>query len=96
VTWWTADDDGLVLQVRATPGAKRSEVVGPADGRLRVRVAAPAVDGKANAELIRTIAAWCGVRRSAVRIERGDRARAKTVRVDGLAQPPDLSGRTAG
>ena len=88
MTWWRADADGIVLRVRATPGAKRSEVLAPGDDRLRVRVAAPAVEGKANAELIRTIAAWCGVRRSAVRIERGERGREKTVRVDGLRAPP--------
>lgn len=96
MAWWSTGADGLTLQVRATPGAKRSEVVGVVDDRLRVRVGAPAVDGKANAELVRTIAAWCGVRRSAVRIVRGEHAREKTLRVAGVSRPPGLSGRTAG
>lgn len=96
MAWWSADAGGLVLRVRATPGAKRSEVVGVVDDRLRVRVGAPPVDGKANAELVRTIAAWCGVRRSAVRIERGEHAREKTLRVAGVDRPPEVSGRTAG
>ncbi len=73
--WWSGTDDGITLQVRANPGAKRSEVVGVVDGRLRVRVHAPAVEGKANAELIRFLAAWTGLRGSAVTIVRGEHAR---------------------
>jgi uncharacterized protein (TIGR00251 family) len=86
--WWSADDEGLTVRVRATPGAKRSEVVGVVDGRLRVRVHAPAVAGKANVELTRVLAEWAGVRRSAVRITHGEHAREKTVRVLGMAAPP--------
>jgi len=86
--WWAADGGGLTIQVRATPGAKRSEVLGVVDGRLRVRVHAPAVEGKANGELVRLLAAWAGVRRSAVAITRGERGREKTVRIEGLDRPP--------
>jgi hypothetical protein len=55
-----------------------------------VRVAARAVEGKANAELVRFLAELFGVRRSAITIARGERSRDKTVHVAGIDAPPDL------
>jgi uncharacterized protein (TIGR00251 family) len=57
-------------------------------GRLRVRVHAPAVDGKANTVLCRVVAKHYGVRRSKVTIVRGDHARDKTLRVEGITELP--------
>ena len=58
--------------------------------RLRIRLAAPAVDGKANDELTRFVAAVFGVRRSAVTIVSGERAREKTVVIQGVERPPEM------
>jgi uncharacterized protein len=91
--WWAPVDGGggITVAVRVTPGARRSEVLDVAGGRLRVRVAAPAVEGKANAELERFLADVFGVRRTAVAVVRGGRGREKTVRIDGVeGPPPDL------
>ncbi len=88
VTWWSADADGVTLRVRATPNGRRSEVLGVAGCRLRVRLQAPAVEGKANAELVRFVAVAFGVRRSAVTLVRGDRSREKSVYVAGASVPP--------
>lgn len=86
--WWTRTDDGIELTVRVVPGARRSEIADVADAHLRVRINAPAVDGKANAELRRFLAEWCGVRPSAVDVVSGDRGRMKRVRVVGVYAPP--------
>jgi hypothetical protein len=56
--------------------------------RLRLRVAAPATEGKANAAVERFVAGLFGVRRSAVTIVRGARSRDKAVRVAGVDRPP--------
>jgi hypothetical protein len=72
------------IEVRVVPGARRSEVLGEADGVLRVRVAAPAVDGKANIELARVLAAHYGVKPRDVSIERGMRHRTKLVTIAGM------------
>lgn len=69
------------IEVRVVPGARRSEVVGEVDGVLRVRVAAPAVDGKANRELLRILAEHFGVRSRQVTIERGTHHRDKVVAI---------------
>ena len=56
-TWWRRRTDGTVeLAIRVHPGAKRTEVVGPLGDELKVRVAAPPVDGKANTAVIRVLA----------------------------------------
>ena len=73
--------DGWSLTIRVQPGAKRSEVVGPHGDALRVRVSGPAVDGKANAELVRFLADHLRVPRSAVAITRGHSSRTKVVHV---------------
>jgi uncharacterized protein (TIGR00251 family) len=88
VAWWTVDEGGLVVALRVVPNARRSEVVGVADGRLRVRIAAPAIDGKANAEVQRFVAQLFNVRRGAVTLRRGERSRDKTVHVAGTSEPP--------
>jgi uncharacterized protein len=72
------------VSVRLTPRAARDEVTIRADGSLAVRVTAPPVDGKANEALCRLLARRAGVGRTAVAVVRGQRARDKVVRVDGL------------
>lgn len=72
---------GWSLTIRVQPGAARSEVVGLHGDALRVRVAGPAVDGKANAELVRFLAGRLQVPERGVEITRGHTSRTKIVRV---------------
>jgi hypothetical protein len=74
----------VAIAVWATPGASRSEVAGVADGCVRVRLAAPAHEGRANAELGRLLASALGVSRSDVTVARGSTGRRKLVRVRGV------------
>jgi uncharacterized protein (TIGR00251 family) len=73
-----------LLAVRVQPRAKRDEVVGERAGAVVIRVSAPPVDGKANAALCRFVAARAGVPRSAVAVVRGESARDKLLRVEGI------------
>ncbi len=72
------------IPVRLTPRGGSDRVEGVAAGALRVRVAAPAVDGAANRALVRLLAGELGVPRGSVRIVAGETARTKLVEVDGL------------
>jgi uncharacterized protein len=81
-------DGNLMFRVRVVPRASRSEIVGEHDGLLRVRVAAPPVDGAANEELIRTLARAFRVSRNAVEITVGLGSKLKNVSVTG--QTADL------
>ena len=75
------DGTDLVLEVRVQPRASRSEIAGLHGGRLRIRLQAPPVDGKANAALVEFLAAAFGVPRARVIIEHGLASRDKRVRI---------------
>jgi uncharacterized protein len=75
--------------VRVQPRARRAEVVGERAGAIVIRVAAPPVDGKANAALCRLIASAAGVAPSKVAVVRGHMSRDKVLEVEGV-DPQDL------
>ena len=79
----TETDGAITFAVRVVPRASRSEVAGEHDGALRVRVAAPPVEGAANVELARTLARALGVPVRAVEIKSGHASKTKLVRVAG-------------
>lgn len=79
----------MTLEFHCQPGARKSEVVGVHGGALKIRVAALAVEGKANAALVAFLADQFGVPQRAVTIVRGETVRRKTVRVAAPAQRPD-------
>ena len=74
------DIDGkLSFSVSVVSRASRSEVIGEHDGALRVRIAAPPVDGAANDELIRLLAKTFAVPRRNIEITSGERSKTKAV-----------------
>jgi uncharacterized protein (TIGR00251 family) len=75
------DGRDLVLEVRVQPRASRSEFAGLHGDRVRVRLQAPPVDGRANAALVEFLAAAFGVPRARVSIEHGLAGRDKRVRI---------------
>lgn len=81
------------LRVWAQPGAKRDELAGLHQEHLRIRLAAPAVDNKANQALIAFVAGLLGLKRSQVRLTSGQTSRQKTLCVTAEAEPvwPDPS-----
>ncbi len=70
--------------VHVQPRARRTEVAGLHGDAVKVRLAAPPVDGAANEELVRFVAEALGVARSAVRVAAGAASRRKTVEVEGV------------
>jgi len=73
----------MIIRVRVIANAKHSEVMGRVGSIVRVRIAAPAVDGKANKELIEFLADFFGVRTNGVSILRGEKGKEKTVQIEG-------------
>lgn len=72
------------LEIKAVPNAPRTEVVGWLGAALKVKVHAPALEGRANDALGEFLAEALGVPRRAVTLLRGDKSRQKVVRIDGL------------
>jgi len=87
--WLRYDAPGgrLTLTLHIQPNARKSSIVGVHGDALKVRVAAPAVDNKANAALIEFLGETLGVPRSAITIRHGASARRKVVE---LAGSPEL------
>ena len=77
--------DGVSFRVQVKPRASRSRVIGVVDDALVVAVAAPPVDGAANAELIRVLSRHFDVRATAVRVLSGGASRRKLVAIAGIA-----------
>jgi uncharacterized protein (TIGR00251 family) len=74
------------LVVHVVPRARRSEVAGRHGDAIRIRLAAPPVDGAANEALEAFLAEALGVTRRAVRIVSGHAARRKVIEVDGMTE----------
>ena len=82
---WARDAaGGAELELLVVPRASRTRVVGEHDGRLKVQVAAPPVEGEANAALVDFLAGALGVRRADVTVAAGEGGRRKRVRVSGV------------
>jgi uncharacterized protein (TIGR00251 family) len=73
----------VILELHVQPGAKKSEFAGEHGGRMKLRLAAPAVEGKANEALVEFLADYFRVPKRNVRIAAGLKSRQKRVIVEG-------------
>jgi uncharacterized protein len=89
-----AAPDGVLIDVRVIPRASRSAIAGTRGGALLVRLAAPPVEGAANAELIEVIAKALEVPKRSVTLVAGERSRQKRVKVTGIT-PREVADRLA-
>jgi len=80
--------DALVLDLHVQPGAKRTEAAGRHGDRVKIRLAAPPVDGAANDELVRFVAEAFGVPKRNIEILSGATSRQKRVRITGATTRP--------
>lgn len=74
----------LTIDVLVQPRASRAKIGPRHDGRIKIAVTAPPVDGEANAAVIELLAKSLGVAKSAVEVIAGASSRRKTIRIDGV------------
>ncbi len=79
--------DGILLHLKATCRSSAFAMVGVVNNRVKIKIKAAPVDGKANKEIIQWLAKKCGVPQSSVEIIRGHTSREKTVRMTGESGP---------
>ena len=77
-------DDGIVLRLHVHPGAGRTAIMGRHGAALKVKVAAPPQDGRANDACLALVADVLGVQRGQVELAGGASSRAKRVRVSAV------------
>jgi len=78
-------DGGLILSLHVQPNARRTEFCGMHGEAMKLRLAAPPVDGKANSALLAFLAEFCDLPKSAVELVGGASSRAKRVRLPPLS-----------
>ena len=76
--------DSSRINVYVQPRASKTVIAGMHDGCVKIRLAAPPVDGAANAALVEFVAEQLGIAKSRVRITAGMTSRRKTIEVDGV------------
>ena len=84
-------DGRVLLRVRVQPRASRNALFREPDGRIRVALMAPPVEGAANKALAEFIAKLLGVPRGAVVLAAGERSRDKTLAISGVARQDVVS-----
>lgn len=72
----------IILPVRVTPNARKTEVLGWEENTLKIKLAAPPVDGKANKALCEFMADWLGVAKRDISLVSGDTSRIKRLKID--------------
>jgi hypothetical protein len=83
--WLKEVPGGCELSVLVQPRASRTKVVGEHDGRLKIALAAPPVDGEANAALVEFLSDELGVRKAEITFLDGETSRRKRLAVRGVA-----------
>ena len=82
--WYRVSSDGRIsLTLHIQPGAKKTECAGLHGDALKIRLAAPPVDGKANEALVKFVAERLGLAKSAVLLKSGQTSRRKVLEVAG-------------
>ena len=79
-------DKKTTLTLHAQPNARQNEILGFEDGILRIKIAAPPVEGKANKELIAFLSKRLGVSKSSITIDHGQTGKNKVISIIGLAR----------
>lgn len=80
----TERDGSVTFTVRVQPRASRTALVGEIDGAIKIRLAAPPVDGAANLALLRFLSRLLGISESSIEVISGARSRTKIIRVRGI------------
>ncbi len=84
MAWIRFDKNGCLIDIHVQPGARKNEIVGLHNDRLKIKIKSPPVDGKANECLVEYLADALSLSRSSVELVKGDASRQKQVRVYGL------------
>lgn len=87
--WFRRNGEVVTLTLHIQPGAKRSEIAGLHGEALKIRLAAPPVEGRANEALLKFIAELFGVPVRQVELKQGGQSRHKVVAISGSKIDPE-------
>lgn len=87
--WYRSTGDSIILTLHVQPGAKQTSITGLHGDALKIRLAAPPIEGRANEALLRFIADFFKVTLREVELKQGGQSRHKRVEVRGSAINPE-------
>jgi uncharacterized protein (TIGR00251 family) len=87
--WYRRNGEVLTLTLHVQPGAKRTDVAGLHGEALKIRLAAPPIEGRANEALLKFIAEAFGVPQRQVELKQGGQSRHKVVAITGSKIAPE-------
>jgi uncharacterized protein len=79
-------ENSVNIQVQIQPKSSHNQIVGLHDGRLKIKIAAPPVDGKANESLIEFLAKTFKTSKSNIEILKGHTSKLKTIKLSGISE----------
>jgi len=87
MNWFEETPQGIILRIKAQPNASKSQIAGlfGEPPRLKVRIAAPPVDGKANQELLDFLSQMLGLSQSKLKLIRGETSPKKDILCTGVS-----------
>jgi len=88
-TWYHRNGDLIALSLHVQPGAKRSEIAGLHGEALKIRLAAPPIEGRANEALLKFIATLFEVPLRQVELKQGNHSRQKVLQIRGSSIVPE-------
>ena len=86
--WYRHDAETILLNLHVQPGAKHNEIVGLHGDALKIKLASPPIDGRANEALLKYIATLFNVPLRQVLLKQGSKSRRKVVVITGSKREP--------
>ena len=80
--FWTKKENGILLKVKAVPNSSKNQFCGLFDGAIKVKIKAPAVENKANEELVKFLSKTLKIPKSNISIESGNTSKVKIVYIE--------------
>ena len=77
------EKDGILIKIKAVPNSSKNEICGLYDNALKVKIKAPAVENKANEELIKFLSKLLKLPKSSITLKSGETAKLKTIYISG-------------
>ena len=90
-TWYQPMSTGIIIYIYAQPSAKKTQIAGLHDGRLKIQIAAPAADEKANQELLKFLKQTLSIPLSCLTMTAGEKNRRKTILCRGITEEQCLT-----
>ena len=84
-SFYCVQNDGILLKVKVVPNSSKNEICGLNGDALKIKIKAPAVENKANEELVKFLSKLLKIPKSAITIKSGDTSKLKTLYINGCS-----------